>query len=73
MLGTFSKYAVNNSVFNRLGAAHEIITFCINRDLFNGLTGMFGKNRVQTAAQFQDFLSLDFDIRSSTVRTAGRW
>ena len=56
MLGTFSKYAVDNSVFHCLCAAHEIIAFGVDRNLFNGLAGMFGQDCVQTAASMGAFL-----------------
>jgi hypothetical protein len=67
------QHFVDQAIVGGFVAGHEAVAVSILVDLFHRLAGALGEDLVQALAQVQDFLGLDFDVRSLALRgrTAG--
>ena len=62
------KHLVHQAVLHRFLAAHEIVPVSIAVYGFHGLAGVLGEHFIQAAFQVKDFLGVDFDVRSLSLK-----
>src|SRR5471030_2091957 len=66
------QHFVDQTILCGLVGGQEAVAIRVFGDLLDRLARAFGHDAVQTMAQVQDFLGLDFDVRSHALRAAGR-
>lgn len=63
------QHGVNQAIFNRLSAAHEVIAIRIHCDFFDRLTGMFGQNTIEPVADQQDLTRMNVKIAGLPLKS----
>lgn len=70
---TLVDHFVDQAVFLRSFCTHEVVAIGIAFDFFQSTAAVLGHQRVQSLADEEDFLGMDFDIRSLALKPPSGW